>query len=232
VDRKDQEGGMNMTTFTSKDQDYDVDSKGFLINFKDWDGNFAQGMAEKLGLPRSLSKEHWNVINFIHNTFKETGRCPLVYETCQTMGLSISQMRSLFPTGYLRGACKLAGIPGKGGHLGLPYHPTSSPEIMDFMKSYNKTYEVDVRGFLVNPEDWDEQYAVYRAYDMKIDGGKLTEKHWEIIRYLRECYKKNSEVPTVYETCEANQINLRELEQLFPDGYHRGAVKIAGLRVT
>lgn len=57
-----------MTTFTSKDQDYDVDSKGFLINFKDWDGNFAQGMAEKLGLPRSLSKELWNVINFIHNT--------------------------------------------------------------------------------------------------------------------------------------------------------------------
>ena len=33
------------------------------------------------------------------------------------------------------------------------------------------------------------------------------------------------------ETCEANDIDIDELEQLFPDGYHRGAVKIAGLRL-
>ena len=28
-----------------------------------------------------------------------------------------------------------------------------------------------------------------------------------------------------------NLIDLDELQKLFPDGYHRGAVKIAGLRV-
>jgi tRNA 2-thiouridine synthesizing protein E len=67
--------------------------------------------------------------------------------------------------------------------------------------------------------------------DMKIHGGKLTDKHWQIIRFLREYYEKNDEIPTVYETCEANQINIEELDQLFPDGYHRGAVKIAGLRM-
>ena len=33
------------------------------------------------------------------------------------------------------------------------------------------------------------------------------------------------------ETCEANDIDLDELEQLFPDGYHRGVIKIAGLRL-
>lgn len=218
-----------MGTFTSKDRDYNVDSKGFLLNFEDWDENFAQGMAEKLGLSRPLSREHWHVINFIHNTFKATGKCPVVYETCETMGLSVSQLRSLFPTGYFRGACKLAGIPGKEGQLGSSFL-TGSAGIMDFVKSYyTKTYEVDVRGFLVNPEEWDEQYAVYRAYEMKIEGGKLTEKHWEIIRYLRRYYITNKEIPTVYDVCEANQIDLRELERLFPDGYHRGAVKIAGL---
>ncbi|MBE9580198.1 MAG: TusE/DsrC/DsvC family sulfur relay protein, partial [Proteobacteria bacterium] len=76
-----------------------------------------------------------------------------------------------------------------------------------------------------------EYYAVYKAYDMKIHGGKLSDKHWQIIRFLREYYEKNEEIPTIYETCEANQINIEELEQLFPDGYHRGAVKIAGLRM-
>ena len=101
-----------------------------------------------------------------------------------------------------------------------------------FMGVYDKTYTVDVRGFLVNPEEWDEYYAVYKAYDMKINSeGKLTDKHWAIIDYLRKKYKKDKNVPTIYETCEANQIDIPELEKLFPDGYHRGAVKIAGLRI-
>ena len=34
--------------------------------------------------------------------------------------------------------------------------------------SADKIYRVDVRGFLDNPDDWDEYYAVHRASDMKI----------------------------------------------------------------
>ena len=37
-------------------------------------------------------------------------------------------------------------------------------------------------------------------------------------------------VPTVYEACADNGLELEDLEQLFSDGYHRGAVKLAGLR--
>lgn len=221
-----------MKVFTYKGNNYRVDSRYFLLDFKQWDGNFAQGIAERIGIAGDLTKEHWNVINFIHNYFLKTGRCPLVYETCWGMGLSLKDLRKLFPTGYLRGACKAAGITSKAGHLGLQYHPASSPDTMSSRESYNKTYEVDVRGFLVNPDQWDEQYAVYRAYDMKISGGKLTEEHWQIIRFLRVSYAKEKEVPTVYEACEANQIDLKEFEKLFPDGYHRGVVKIAGLRVA
>jgi tRNA 2-thiouridine synthesizing protein E len=59
----------------------------------------------------------------------------------------------------------------------------------------------------------------------------LEDEHWKIIYYLRASNKKNKVVPTIYETCEANDIEIGDLERLFPDGYHRGAVKIAGLRV-
>jgi len=38
-------------------------------------------------------------------------------------------------------------------------------------------------------------------------------------------------VPTLYETCTASDLELEDLERLFPDGYQRGVVKIAGLRV-
>jgi tRNA 2-thiouridine synthesizing protein E len=149
-------------------------------------------------------------------------------------GLRLQELKRLFPTGYLRGVCKIAGIPSGVGHLGLKYQVHGSMDTEDpyFMGVYDKTYTVDVRGFLVNPDEWDEYYAVYKAFDMKISSeGKLTDKHWAIIDYLRKKYKKDKSVPTIYETCEANQIDIPELEQLFPDGYHRGAVKIAGLRV-
>ena len=59
--------------------------------------------------------------------------------------------------------------------------------------------------------------------------GPLTEKHWKIIYYLRARFAKTGKIPTIYETCGDNGIDIEEFGELFPDGYHRGAVKIAGL---
>ena len=102
---------------------------------------------------------------------------------------------------------------------------------MRMIKRKGKEFEVDTDGFLVDPEKWDEHYAGHRAYEMKIPGGKLDKMHWQIIRFLRSTYHKTGKIPTVTATCEAQNIEIDELEQLFPDGYHRGAVKIAGLRL-
>jgi tRNA 2-thiouridine synthesizing protein E len=93
----------------------------------------------------------------------------------------------------------------------------------------DRSYEINARGFLINPSQWDEKYALFRAWEIKMP--KLTDKHWQVIRFLRKSFEEKNMVPTVYETCEANDIDIDELQKLFPDGYHRGAVKIAGLRV-
>jgi tRNA 2-thiouridine synthesizing protein E len=223
-------GGRGMGVFTHQGKDYEVDSKCFLMDANQWDENFAEGLAPQLNIKQGLTKEHWDVIRSIVEGFRQTGICPTVYETCRTNGLRLQDLRRLFPSGYHRGACKLAGMSSEEGRVGAAIHPTSLPGAMDFMSVYGKIYQVDVRGFLVNPEEWDEQYAVYRAVDMKINGGKLTDRHWKIIYYLRKSYLEQKNLPTVYETCESNKIDLGQLEQLFPDGYHRGAVKIAGLR--
>jgi tRNA 2-thiouridine synthesizing protein E len=66
---------------------------------------------------------------------------------------------------------------------------------------------------------------------MKIPEGKLSKQHRQIIRYLRTTFYKTAKIPIVIEACEANTNDLDEIEKLFPDGYHRGAVKIAGLRL-
>ena len=93
-----------------------------------------------------------------------------------------------------------------------------------------KVYRVDVFGFLVDSGDWDEDFAVAKALEMKVPGG-LTKKHRKVIKYLRDSFEKEKIVPTVIECCEANDIGLDDLEKLFPDGYQGGAVKMAGLRV-
>jgi TusE/DsrC/DsvC family sulfur relay protein len=216
-----------MSTFTFGDKSYQLDTEEFLADYNEWDEDFARGMAPKAGIISGLTDDHWKIIRFIRDQFNETGKCPLVYETCRINRLHLQEFKRLFPSGYLRGACKLAGVTYKEGYL-------NQSGLGDFAESITsppqeKSYEIDGRGFLINPYQWDEEFAAARAYEMKMP--KLTEKHWEVIRFLRSSFEKNNMVPNVYETCEANSIELDELQKLFPDGYHRGAVKIAGLRV-
>ena len=98
------------------------------------------------------------------------------------------------------------------------------------MQQKVKTYLVDQYGFLMNPSEWDEGYAIRKAEEMKIPG-MLSDEHWKIIHCLREQYEKTGTVPTVFQCCESSCIELEDMEKLFPDGYQRGAIKIAGLRV-
>jgi tRNA 2-thiouridine synthesizing protein E len=217
-----------MNTFTFGNKSYQVGPEEFLSDFKEWDENFARGMAPKVGIISGLSEDHWKIINFIRDTFRQTGKCPLVYETCRTNRLHLQELKKLFPAGYLRGACKLAGITYREGSLEQSWVEEFAERVTSGVQE-KKTYLVNIRGFLMNPAEWDRKFALYKAHEMKM--AKLTQKHWQIINFLRERFEKNNMVPTIYETCEANGIDLEELEKLFPDGYHRGAVKIAGLRV-
>ena len=217
-----------MDTFKFNNKTYQVDHVGFLVETEQWDENFAERMAEKVQIVGGLTRKHWDIINYIRNTFKEFDKCPAVYQTCRMNGLRMKGLKALFPTGYLRGACKLAGITYRESNMALTWLG-KLPEAFT-LPPQDKIYRVDVRGFLIDPEDWDELFCAHKAGEMKI-AEKLTDKHWQIIRYIRESHRKNGIIPTVYETCEAYNIDIDDLEKLFPDGYHRGAVKIAGLRV-
>lgn len=182
------------------------------------------GMAAQQGMLDGLTGKHWQVIQYIRNFYRKTGGCPLVYQTCR-------DFHELFPSGYLRGACLIAGITYKDRFINYYGEPG---QIVDKSKVANprsgkKVYRVDIHGFLIDDSDWDEGYAANKASEMKIPGG-LTPEHWKIINYLRGSLQQKGTIPTVFECCEENEMELDSLEQLFPDGYHRGAVKIAGLR--
>jgi len=219
-----------MPSFEFKGKSYDIDDEDFLKDPGQWDDGFAEGMAARVGITAGLKEAHWNIIRFIRQTFAKTGKCPMVFETCKAHQLHSSDLQALFPSGYLRGACKLSGLSYRAGEL----HPSWLPDEREAPVStplYNRVYRVNVRGFLMDASDWDEDFAVFKGLEMKMPG-PLGAKHWRIIRYLRKQFAETGRVPTVFEMCSANGIDMEELEKLFPDGYHRGAVKLAGLRVV
>jgi len=218
-----------LTRVTYKDKSFVLDQHHYLADFEDWDEDFARAVAVSVGITGELMPEHWRVIGFIREGFTSTGRCPLVYQACRMCGLHLREMESFFPAGYLRGACKLAGIPFRDCFVGQAWMARQYG--LDDRRSVGeRTYEVDVHGYLVSPFDWDEQFAIYKAYELKMPQ-RLTAEHWQVIRFIRRHYRERKAIPTVYETCRGCRLTLDQLEQLFPDGYQRGAVKIAGLRV-
>ena len=220
---------------TAAAAEYRIDEDGFLVDFADWDEEFPRTMAPRHDIRRGLTEAHWEVIHYIRRVFSEYGQCPLLYHTCKANGLRIAELQRLFPTGYLRGACRLAGVTYKQSYHGSGSPPETAARVVSRPEGEgepwadDKAYTVDVRCFLVDPKQWDEVYAARRAQDLKMP--TLTEEHWRVIRFLREHHTATGLVPTVYETCTAMDLELEDLERLFPDGYQRGAVRIAGLRV-
>jgi len=217
-----------MEHFSYKDTTYQVDDQGFLLNSKFWDSNFAEGMARECEI-QDLTSEHWAVIRFVREALETSGVCPTIFAVCKANGLRPREMKKLFPTGYHRGLCRIAGV-------NYRVHPLPDEaflqEAADDLKalSGNKKYCIDVRGFLIDPATWDANFAMHRALEMNIPHGQLSDKHWQVINYLRDVFKKEKRIPTIYEACEACDLGFENFEALFPHGYHRGALKIAGLR--
>mgnify|MGYP002682538837 CR=1 FL=1 len=87
-----------------------VDHLGFLDHPEDWTEDFARQTAPIVGITQGLTDRHWAVIRYLRSQFEKTGRCPLLYFVCSDNGLSVADLQALFPSGYLRGACRLAGI--------------------------------------------------------------------------------------------------------------------------
>jgi tRNA 2-thiouridine synthesizing protein E len=217
-----------MKSFSFGGKTYELDDQNFLINFDNWDENFANLMAPVLNIPDGLTTDHWKVIYYIRDTYKKTGTCPLVYETCKANELRTRKFRELFPTGYHRGACLLAGVPVIEQWLTCYGEAEETKGEKPRPSRKVKVYRIDGFGFLVDPSEWDEDFATNRAAELHIKGG-LTTKHWQIIYFMRDSYKKTKTLPTVFDTCVENEVEMEDLERLFPTGYHRGAVKIAGL---
>lgn len=90
----------------------------------------------------------------------------------------------------------------------------------------------DLEGYLKNNKDWNIDLAKEIAKKEKII---LTNKHWEIIYFIRKFYFKYNTTPSMRMLINSmkkelgKNINSIDLFQLFPKGPAQQASKIAGI---
>jgi TusE/DsrC/DsvC family sulfur relay protein len=93
----------------------------------------------------------------------------------------------------------------------------------------------DSEGYLINPEDWNEDIAIELARE---EGVELNEEYWPVLHYIRDYYTEHCITPDVRHVVKhlANEKGYdkkaakRIIFKLFPYGYVKQACKIAGMK--
>ena len=107
----------------------------------------------------------------------------------------------------------------KGGNMSIEFN--------------GKTIETNATGFLVNQEDWSKELAEHMA---KLEGITLTQKHWDLIDYLRdEFINNNGTQPNTRHIVKAMadkwgvDVIQKDVYDLFPKDPSKQGGRIAGL---
>ena len=99
----------------------------------------------------------------------------------------------------------------------------------------DKLINIDHEGYLLDPSDWNEDVARAIAETEDIE---LTEKVWEVVRFVREYFEVNQCIPEHRRLLQelrkrhGKSVATRKyVYDMFPYGYGQQACKIAGMRV-
>jgi tRNA 2-thiouridine synthesizing protein E len=96
-------------------------------------------------------------------------------------------------------------------------------------------YELDKEGYIVDPDDWNEEVAGVLA---ESEGLQLSEDYWPILNFMREYWLEHKVAPDVRHVIkhlsESLGYSKKDAKQaiftLFPYGYVKQACKIAGMQ--
>jgi tRNA 2-thiouridine synthesizing protein E len=89
-----------------------IDAEGYLVDPSEWSETFAEAVAQSEGIV--LTPEHWRVIRFMRGWFEEYGIAPDARHAMKSLAGDRQSGRErlfqLFPYGYVKQACKIAGM--------------------------------------------------------------------------------------------------------------------------
>ena len=85
----------------------------------------------------------------------------------------------------------------------------------------------DKDGFFNDFADWSEE--LFGIPGRRMRPSQIDDRHWRVIRFLREFYAINGRAPLNRQLSEGTGMSLLELETFFPGGIKHGARRLAGL---
>jgi TusE/DsrC/DsvC family sulfur relay protein len=89
-----------------------IDDQGYLLDPADWNEDLAQELARQENI--ELTEQHWAAIRYMRDFFAEHQVIPDVRFVMRHMGTAFGGSRNLvfelFPYGYVRQACRIAGM--------------------------------------------------------------------------------------------------------------------------
>ena len=92
----------------------DVDEDGFIQDPDLWTEALAAAIARTEDVAE-LTEDHWKVINYLRDYYKQFGIAPMIRKLCKETGFQLKYIYELFPSGPAKGACKIAGLPKPTG---------------------------------------------------------------------------------------------------------------------
>ncbi|MCK4466278.1 MAG: TusE/DsrC/DsvC family sulfur relay protein [Bacteroidales bacterium] len=87
------------------------------------------------------------------------------------------------------------------------------------------TVNINEEGYLTDPSEWTKEIAIEIA---KEEGIELTDKHFEVLEYLRTEYEKESQL-TIRKVGKSGIVDIKGLYDLFPGGPLKKSSRIAGI---
>jgi TusE/DsrC/DsvC family sulfur relay protein len=86
--------------------------------------------------------------------------------------------------------------------------------------------DVTEEGYMTNPDQWTKEIAIEIAKEINIE---LTDKHFEVLDYLREQTSKGVGL-TIRGVGKSGIVDIKGLYVLFPGGPLKFSSKIAGIK--
>lgn len=98
-------------------RDLELNQKGHLVRFDDWNKEVAEALAEKESI--TLSDSHWRVIDYLREYYTEFETSPSARLIVKDVGHELTRnapctrktLDALFPNGGCKQACRIAGLP-------------------------------------------------------------------------------------------------------------------------
>ncbi len=89
-----------------------VDDEGYLVDPDQWSDAIAEALARREDIV--LTDMHWVVIRYVRESFAERRIIPdarfVLTHLAETQGADRNALFRLFPYGYVKQACKIAGM--------------------------------------------------------------------------------------------------------------------------